>query len=231
MNKSTASSRQTQAKPPKPQALAVQPEHIPDPLKALPQLVTWRYTWLPDRQKWDKPPLNARTGKAASSTNPKTWSTFEVALACYRKNRKTLDGIGFVLCKDNQIVGIDLDHCRDPDTGVIEDWALDIVAAFDTYTEISPSGTGLRCFAKGTLPWQRAEEGRHRNLQPGVPGVIRGKFSVRKRRRNHRRSPGTITFKKTRRCAVSDFTREERCHRTGQQNLQRHTGLEAIVTI
>jgi putative DNA primase/helicase len=142
--------------PPRPHALAVKPEHIPEQLKAFKQWVVWRYTWLEDRQKWDKPPLNARTGKPASSTNPKTWSTFEQALACYQKNQKTLDGIGLVLCKDNHLIGVDLDHCYwDPgehEPEEVEPWADELVNAFDTYTEVSVSGTGLHMFAIGTLP-------------------------------------------------------------------------------
>jgi hypothetical protein len=144
-----------QGQSPKPQALAVNPEHIPDELKALHQCVCWRYEYQPKRnpkKPYTKVPYSVRTRRRASSTNPETWDTFEAVLACYQKNRQTLDGIGVVLCKDNHVVGIDLDHCRDPATGVIEGWAWETIRALKTYTEISPSGTGIRCFAQGALP-------------------------------------------------------------------------------
>jgi len=51
-------------------------------------------------------------------------------------------------------VGIDLDHCRDPQTGEITPRALEIVQRLDSYTEISPSGDGLHILVIGQLPRQ-----------------------------------------------------------------------------
>jgi putative DNA primase/helicase len=136
--------------PPKPTALPVQPESIPSELKAIDQWVVWRYFWLKDRQKWDKPPLQSRSGNLASTTNSKTWSTFDAAMAAYETSR--VDGIGFVFAKKNRLVGIDLDHARNPETGIIEPWALEIIASFHTYMELSPSGSGVHIIGSGTLP-------------------------------------------------------------------------------
>jgi primase-polymerase (primpol)-like protein len=61
------------------------------------------------------------------------------------------DGVGVVLVGDG-LSGVDLDHCVDPETGRVTDWALAIVDEIDTYTERSPSGTGLRILAHGSLP-------------------------------------------------------------------------------
>jgi putative DNA primase/helicase len=133
---------------PKPIPLVVLPEHVPTELKAMNQWLVWRYFW--QKGKWDKPPLQAHGGNLASSTNPKTWSTFEAAMVAY--SSRIMDGLGFVLVKTNHLVGIDLDHCRNPETGTIDAWAQAIVDAFDTYTELSPSGTGLHLLVHGTLP-------------------------------------------------------------------------------
>lgn len=57
-----------------------------------------------------------------------------------------------MLTEENGLIGIDLDHCRDPDTGVIQPWALTIVKDLNTYAEVSPSGEGLRLWARGHLP-------------------------------------------------------------------------------
>jgi hypothetical protein len=157
MDKSTLSDPSAQAIPPRPQALPVIPEQIPEPLKALKQFVVWRYFWMADKHIWDKPPLNGRTGNAASSTNPATWATFEQAMGTYATGK--LDGVGFVLCKKNQRVGCDLDHCRDPATGEIDAWAWDIIQALNTYTEISPSGTGFHLLAEGALPGKGRKKG------------------------------------------------------------------------
>jgi putative DNA primase/helicase len=157
MDKSTSSDPSAQAIPPRPQALPVIPEQIPEPLKALKQFVIWRYFWIADKHIWDKPPLNGRTGNAASSTNPATWTTFDQTTKSYASG--LFDGIGFVLCKKNQRVGCDLDHCRDPATGEIDAWAWDIIQALNTYTEISPSGTGFHLLAEGTLPGKGRKKG------------------------------------------------------------------------
>src|SRR5688500_12279636 len=104
-------------RPPRPVALDVRPENIPEVLKTLRQFVTWRYVWKPALKKWDKPPLRADNGKAASSTNADTWSTFDTAVQSAKQHH--CDGIGIVLKEDDELVGIDLDHCRNPSTGEI----------------------------------------------------------------------------------------------------------------
>jgi putative DNA primase/helicase len=136
--------------PPKPVALKVFPDNIPTELKAIDQWVCWRYAWLEDRQKYDKPPVQSHGGNLASTTNPKTWSTFDAAMRAYETG--TVDGIGFVFARKNRLVGVDLDRCRNPETGVIDDWALDMIRVFRTYTELSPSGTGVHIIGGGTLP-------------------------------------------------------------------------------
>ena len=50
------------------------------------------------------------------------------------------------------VVGVDFDHCIDPDTGELSVWAAAWVESFGSYTEISPSGTGLHILCRGTLP-------------------------------------------------------------------------------
>jgi primase-polymerase (primpol)-like protein len=61
-------------------------------------------------------------------------------------------GFGVVLTADAGITFIDLDDVRAPDTGAIEAWALAMVDRFDSWAEISVSGTGVHIFARGTLP-------------------------------------------------------------------------------
>jgi len=89
----------------------------------------------------DRRPLQL-DGTPASSTNPATWTTYSRVRA--------YQGKGFVLNGDGLVV-VDLDHCINPD-GTLTPWAADIVnAAPTTYTEISPSGTGLHLWGTGTL--------------------------------------------------------------------------------
>ena len=124
-------------------------EGIPESLRELPQWVGW--TFGERNGKPTKIPINARTGTYASTTDPSTWSTFEAALARYQ-NDDQVAGIGFVFTKDAGIVGIDLDHCRNPDGGELEPWARIIVQGVDTFTEVSQSGTGLHLYAYAKMP-------------------------------------------------------------------------------
>ena len=95
-----------------------------------------------------KVPYNPRQGTKASSTDPSTWSTFDDVLA----SGTGYDGIGFVFAADDELVGVDLDDCRNPETGSIELWAIEVLGDTRSYTEVSPSGTGLHVFLRGHLP-------------------------------------------------------------------------------
>jgi hypothetical protein len=130
----------------RPRPLPVIFENIPAELRALAQWVVWRYKWRKGR--WAKPPHSAHDGADASSTDPKTWATFEEARAAYLAGG--WDGVGIIPVPENNLTGIDLDHCRD--AGPVEPWAAAIVKALDTYTEASPSATGVRAFAFGRKP-------------------------------------------------------------------------------
>src|SRR5690606_32488548 len=58
-------------------------------------------------------------------------------------------GIGFVFAESDPYCGIDLDGCRDPITGRIADWAREIVLRLKSYTEVSPSETGVKIWVRG----------------------------------------------------------------------------------
>jgi putative DNA primase/helicase len=114
--------------------------------------------WLEEDRDGDvtKVPYSVHGGRA-SSTNPKTWAPFEAAIAYAEEH--SMSGVGFVFTEDDPFAGIDIDKCRDPETGEIEPWAWKIVTAFDSYTEVSPSGTGLHIFVKATLPGPNNRKG------------------------------------------------------------------------
>ena len=124
-------------------------ETIPLELKAQPQWVAWRQE---EREgKPTKIPYQPRNPKKkASSTNPDTWGTFEQALSVAQTNG--FHGIGYVFSPQDDYAGIDLDHCRNPETGEISEWAWEIIRRLNSYTEISPSGTGVHILIKGTVP-------------------------------------------------------------------------------
>jgi len=124
-------------------SVALDPTLVPAELKALPQWVCWKYEW--NGKKWSKEPVNARTGKLACSNKPATWSTFEVAVAAWKRSHGRYAGVGIVLTKGDKYCGIDLDGCID-ENGTIAPAAQAIIDLLASYTELSPSGRGVRIF-------------------------------------------------------------------------------------
>lgn len=117
------------------------------------RLVLWKHEHLPGRPKATKVPHSAG-GYQASVTNSKSWATYEACAA--RLKAGGYDGLGYMLTLSDQIgepeiIGIDLDNCRDTETGEIKPWAREIIARFNSYTEVSPSGRGVHIFVKGLL--------------------------------------------------------------------------------
>ncbi len=118
--------------------------NIPDELKAKDRWVVWRYESVNDRIT--KPLYDVVTGKKASSTDEKTWTSFQGAI-----NYQGADGIGYVL-GDGE-VGIDFDnHIVD---GRITDFAIRVIEGIDSYTETSPSGNGIHIIVVGKKPGSR----------------------------------------------------------------------------
>ncbi len=135
---------------PRPDVLAVNPDGIPSYLQERPQWVLWR---LEERDgSTTKVPIDPWTGGLASSTDLLTWATFDGAYSVYRSDENIV-GVGFVFCSGDPFVGIDLDGCRDAETGEVEPWAQKILDHFDgAYVETSPSGTGVHIITRGKLP-------------------------------------------------------------------------------
>jgi primase-polymerase (primpol)-like protein len=86
--------------------------------------------------------------RAASSTDPKTWRHHETALEAYGAG--LVCGVGRVIRAEESLVGIDLDNCRDPESGTLSVWASFLLERLNTYSEVSPSGRGVKA-------WVRAE--------------------------------------------------------------------------
>jgi len=118
---------------------------IPDDLGELDHWVLWR------RERETKVPYGI-DGRRASSTDYKTWATCEDVLEVWRRHPSRWAGIGFVFTNSDPFVGIDLDNCLESDS-MVKPWARGIVERFaNTYCEVSPSGRGLKIWARGTLP-------------------------------------------------------------------------------
>lgn len=97
------------------------------------------------------------TDVGAKSNDPDTWSSYEQAQRVADENEEY--EIGFVFSENDDIIGVDLDHVRDPNTREVEDWAREVIDRLDSYTEISPSGTGYHILVRGSMPSGRKRHG------------------------------------------------------------------------
>lgn len=123
---------------------------IPTELKQLPKWVCWKYKARPGKPKPAKLPIDCRSGNQIDITKCKLYS-YEEAVAYHEANPNKAKGIGFVFKADDPFTGIDLDNCRDTTTGVIKDWAQGIIARLDSYSEVSPSQSGVKIFVRAKL--------------------------------------------------------------------------------
>jgi hypothetical protein len=109
-----------------------------------------------------KPPYNARTGFPAKHNDPTTWSSYDEARAAHEQNLPLHHGLKTVKVHEQRGIGcvigppffaIDIDHCRDPLTGVIQSWAATAIEEIASLTEISPSGCGVHIWCHGEPPY------------------------------------------------------------------------------
>lgn len=135
------------------------PDKIPADLRNHAQWILWRN--IVRESGPTKVPFGV-DGKTASSTNPDTWATFDEAHAAYDPERHA--GMGFVFSHDDDFCGIDLDGCRNPETGEISAWARELITLLDSYSEVSPSQTGVKVFVRAKFPLERGRK----TVIPGV---------------------------------------------------------------
>lgn len=120
-------------------------------LRSRDQFVIWKYELRTDKEGKPvggvtKVPYSPKTGKRASSTSPWSWSDFDTA--CAAVDKFEAHGVGIMFAKG--LVGIDVDHCIE--NGEISETAKDIIKTVNSYTEYSPSGTGIHILCFGKLP-------------------------------------------------------------------------------
>lgn len=121
-------------------------KNLPQELKLNGLWCGWKLT--PEK---GKVPYNLATGQYAKSNDETTFSTYPVLLnnlykyLKYDENGKQLGGVGLGIFRGYS--AIDIDHCVD-ENGVLSDLANDIIKFCNSYTEYSPSKTGIRIIFK-----------------------------------------------------------------------------------
>ena len=123
--------------------------NYPQEIAGLRQWICWRLEPDPKSEKPRKVPYDPKTGRRASSTKPDTWATLAEAQAA--RDKFMFTGLGFVFTEECGLVGVDIDHCRKED-GTWNECAAAILEKWPSFTEVSPSGTGLHIFFRGKMP-------------------------------------------------------------------------------
>jgi hypothetical protein len=120
------------------------------PLCLKPNWVTW--CWQRSKgDSWTKPPCRVDNPAVhAANNDPSSWGSRSDAVKAVTAGKA--HGIGYVLTGSN-IAAVDMDKCRNLETGAIDDWAQKwLDAAPNTYVEVTVSGTGLRIIGTANGP-------------------------------------------------------------------------------
>jgi len=124
---------------------------VPEALKTLSQWLGWKLEQKSGQKKPAKMPYyvdgGRRVGTQGDERDRQRLTTFEHAME--QMSRARYDGVGFAFLKGDGLIGIDLDSVINPETGEISERALAIVTACNSFTEYSPSATGLHIYVQG----------------------------------------------------------------------------------
>lgn len=131
---------------------------------AVPDTIRIKRNWCVHRHDGERPKVpHAPGGYKLQWSIPANWINFLEAEKAYLEglslpdgHKCKFDGLGFFISREKDakldVYAVDLDHCIDPETGLIDQWARDLLDRMNSYSEISPSGTGIHVFLRGMLP-------------------------------------------------------------------------------
>ncbi|XJS10471.1 hypothetical protein ACF3NG_10105 [Aerococcaceae bacterium WGS1372] len=131
-------------------------ESVPEELKAVNNWIVWKREPTDKLDKngevrFKKVPYSPKTDDKASPTDPNAGSDFNTALS----KEIDYDGLGFIFT-GSPFLGVDLDNIsneiKEFESGNENNIVGEFYNQLETYTELSPSGTGLHFIMRGELP-------------------------------------------------------------------------------
>lgn len=125
----------------------VNPESIPVTLKSRDQWILFEAALVDGKLK--KYPVTVRNRRKGWNL-AENQSSFETAYRTFMNN-SDYSGIGYVITECDPFICIDFDHVYNP---ITEEWnqqALEEIKKLNSYTEFSPSRTGIHVFVKGKM--------------------------------------------------------------------------------
>lgn len=124
-------------------------DNIPEDMKKINNWVLWRKDKIKGKIPYQIDGTEARTN------DPSTWKGYSDVQKLFETGK--YDGIGFVITKETGIIGIDFDHCISDDGTILPDIEK-YIKNINSYTEISPSGSGIHIFVRGVKPGQKSRK-------------------------------------------------------------------------
>lgn len=142
---------------------------VPAAMRDLPQWLVWRYVqkapgakpakmpyyangqlrgWPKGKPKDGKPTEAQPQAGQGDELDRAHLVSFDVALAAAAA-RPMWAGVGFAFLPDDGLIGIDVDHAIDRDTGEISELCALVLGLCPSYAELSVSGTGLHVIGLG----------------------------------------------------------------------------------
>ena len=140
---------------------------VPQKLKNQQNWLTWKLEQRGERTT--KVPYSVKGHYQAGTQSPDEWGTYteateRVADSRNKRPQNPITGVGFVF-NGTDIVGVDLDNCRDADTGETEDWAVEVIETLDSFTTISTSGTGFHVYVASDEGLNDSLQNRHGDVE------------------------------------------------------------------
>jgi hypothetical protein len=141
-------------------------DSVPSELKVRNQWIVWKIIKRDGRDV--KVPFQP-DGTPAKTDTPETWSSFDKCVSVAHK----FSGIGYVFSEADPFCGIDLDSCLCPETKKVSDWARPWIAKLNSYSEVSPSGCGVKVWIKAKFPFGNGKNTKLKD-QPSINGKSAG---------------------------------------------------------
>lgn len=138
-------------------AVPLTPEKLPRRLREMKVFITWKYVKKRGQTKPTKVPTSPSTGEFISATDLTQRVSIDDACEALALESHPINGLGIILSESESITVLDLDNCISE--GEIDEWAAGIIERFDAYTELSPSGKGIRVIFFGSKPGSKCRKG------------------------------------------------------------------------
>lgn len=126
-------------------------DNFPAELKTRKQWLVWRFEQSETSSKPRKMPyyVNGRRRSGTQGSDDDRAALSDFATAEHAKNNGNYDGLGFAFLPNDGLIGIDLDGCFNTDDAIKHERAVKIIAACNSYTELSPSKNGVHIIVAG----------------------------------------------------------------------------------